>query len=332
MAQPYSSKVHATQTESTSTDVRAGVPVPPKIVPPLTHLPESIVVQPYTHECEGNTVWGLLEQLKHDKVAKHLYLTGVPLGEHGMSLVAEMLAQNVTLETLYMNSTGATDASIMLIAIALESNTALKKLSLSDNLITDEGMESLGRCLLRNSTLRALKLGSNNVTKLGRCWGKVSVCKLNLHGNLISNVPRRYIGKRRVSTCKMAPLKKFLNEEQENISIIEKRVLSTSYIHLDKDDMWRLKTINYHNDFRDWLENLIYDHASFKLVLCGVKYDPKCNLKFLNYGYMHLTRNIFQFLFVGTEKYYNFKRARKVLRMFDSLKLDSDPKAEAEED
>jgi len=284
-------------------------------------LPKTIAIQPYSHECEGADVLLLLERLKHDKVAKDLYLTNVPLGERGAVLVAEMLGENKTLETLYMNGSGISDCGVVLIAFALEANTTLKKLSLNDNSITDKGMETLGHCLSKNTTLQELKLGNNNVTKLGRCWGKVNVLKMNLYGNPIMNVPRKYLGERRVSNCKMHPLKKFLKESNDHIDKIEKCILPKSCALPNQDDMWRLKTIGYHNEFRDWLEWLLSDHEGFYLIILGMNYDPECKLKFLRHGYAHLVRKIFGFLLVGSERDYDFGRARKALRVFDGLKL-----------
>lgn len=285
---------------------------------------ETIIVESFSHQCEGERILHpLLKRLQNDKKVKTLYLMNVPLGENGAQLVADMLLKNTTLETLYLNGSAINDVGVTCLAKALETNrrTALKKLSLSDNIISNEGMSTLGRCLSRNNTLQELKLCENNITKMGREWGKVTIGKLYLYGNSILNVPRKYLGQRRVGYCKTFQLKKFLNEKSQQIAEVERRCLVTTSELPTQNDLWRLQTIGHTDDFIGWLDCLASDHANFKLVLHAIKYDSKCTLKFLRHGYGFLVRDIFSFLFVGDEKRYDFARIPKVSRLMKSLKM-----------
>jgi len=281
---------------------------------------ETIIVESYSHECEGeDLVKPLLQRLQDDKKVKNLYLVNVPLGDKGATLVADMLAKNQSLETLYLNGSEIADPGLARLATALETNATLKKLSVSDNEITDEGMEFLGRSLQRNKGLQELKVLDNRITKLGRVWGHVSISKLNLAGNRILNVPHKYLGHRRASNCKMAQLKKFLKKKDEQITSIENRILPTASSLPNQDDMWRLKTIGHLDEFREWLDALTCDHANFGLFLLGIRRGGNSPLTSLRHGYGHIIRDVFRFLFVGNEKHYDFARAHKVLRIADTL-------------
>lgn len=291
----------------------------------MANTTETIIVESYSHECEGEgTLHPLLKKLRDDKVVKSLYLMNLPLGDKGAQLVADMLKANATLETLYLNGNAICDAGVARLATALETNTTLKKLSLSDNVITDEGMNYLGRSLARNTSgLQELKLCDNRITSIGRCWGHVSLSKLNLHGNTIRNVPNKYLGQRRVSKVKMHALKKFLNEKNEQIEAVESRVLDTESKLPNQDDVWRMKTLGYHNEFKVWLDDLVCDHKNFNLLMLGIHHDKRCNLARLRHGYRHLVRDIFSFLFVGV-KHYDFARVSKVLRLVEACHGEQD--------
>jgi len=281
---------------------------------------ETIIVESYSHECEGEElVTPLLQRLQDEKKVKNLYLVNVPLGDNGAALVANMLAKNQSLQTLYLNGSEITDVGLSCLAKALETNATLRKLSISDNEITDEGMELLGRSLQRNKGLEELKVLDNSITKLGRVWGHVSISKLNLAGNRILNIPRKYLGQRRVSNCKMAQLRRFLKKKDEEITSIENRVLSTARALPNQDDIWRLKTIGHHDEFRQWLIDLTCDHDNFVQFLLGIKHGGKSPLTSLRHGFHHIVRDVFRFLFVGNEKHYSFARAHKILRVVDTL-------------
>jgi len=286
---------------------------------------ETIIVESYSHECEGEeVVKPLLNRLKDNKEVKNLYLMNVPLGEKGAIQVADMLLKNRCLETLYLNGSGLTDRGLKHLAMALETNNTLVKLSLSDNAITDDGMDVLARSLAKNTSIQELKALDNRITKLGRAWGQVSISKMNLFGNAIVNVPRTYLGQRRVSNCKMAQLKKFLKQKDDQIAGVEKRILPTTQVLPSLDDMWRLQTIGHLGEFKEWLDCLVCDHENFTLVLLGIRHDAKCTLRFMKHGYGHLVRDIFRFLFVGDEKHYDFARTQKVLRTAGSALLDGE--------
>ena len=102
-----------------------------------------------------------------------------PIGDDGVTHLAEALKQNKTLKELDISYCNITDAGVVPLAEALKQNKTLEELDVSGCGITDAGLAPLAEALQVNSSLRQLnvlgnKLTENGLTKLRKLAAKKS--------------------------------------------------------------------------------------------------------------------------------------------------------------
>ena len=110
----------------------------------------------------------VVQQAVIDKQCMMLRLSYNKITSQGVSILAEVLHNNTTLEGLYIFSNRVGDKGIYSLAQVLaENNSTLKTLSLGWNGITDEGAEYLAEMLKTNRTLSELWLPCNKISDQG---------------------------------------------------------------------------------------------------------------------------------------------------------------------
>eukprot|EP00667_Euglena_gracilis_P011869 EG_transcript_12159 len=125
--------------------------------------------------------------------ATHLDVTLSQLGAEGAKILAQTLAENVTVTQwdLRGNEIGADGAAA--VATCLERNTTLQRLDVSYNQLAQLGVAALANSLPGNTTLRQLDLGGNGIGDdgavcLARClWSQSSLRQLDLSRNRIGD-------------------------------------------------------------------------------------------------------------------------------------------------
>ena len=134
----------------------------PEILAVLSVLPTVESINCYFTSI-GNDVGGwvsLDHLLKHTKKMTRLALTGVGLGNRGLTWLA----------------------------LGLTDNNSLKNCNLCVNNIGDKGVEALAKALLYNRSVQTLNLDDNNIGDIGaislaKSLGQCSLCELSLNGN-----------------------------------------------------------------------------------------------------------------------------------------------------
>jgi Ran GTPase-activating protein (RanGAP) involved in mRNA processing and transport len=102
------------------------------------------------------------------KQCKQLVLTSNKITSVGVSIVAQALNTNNTLEILELDDNQACDRGVeSLVKALLMNNNILKKLGLAKNGITDEGVRHLAQMSTTNQILTQLDLCSNEISDEG---------------------------------------------------------------------------------------------------------------------------------------------------------------------
>ncbi|WOH13591.1 hypothetical protein DCAR_0833101 [Daucus carota subsp. sativus] len=121
-------------------------------------------------------------------------LSGGDLGDAGLSILAESLVDNQSLEELNLSSNGITVTGLKALDGVLQSNVVLKTLNLSGNPIGEEGAKCLCELLANNTGIKKLQL---NDARIGNEGAKAisemlirnsSLQILELDNNLIDDV------------------------------------------------------------------------------------------------------------------------------------------------
>ncbi|CAF4083866.1 unnamed protein product, partial [Adineta steineri] len=92
-----------------------------------------------------------------------LDLTGYPIGEQGAQDLADVLLNDVTLNTLNLQETHIGDSGLEQLTYALQNNTTLTTLHIGNNEIGTVGTQYLAVALRNNLTLLALHLPLNQI-------------------------------------------------------------------------------------------------------------------------------------------------------------------------
>ena len=122
----------------------------------------------------------IIEHAMVDRQCQLLSLQSNKLTSVGLSLLADALQDNTTLETLHLGSNCISDDGVhSLSRIMTNSNRTLQTLLLQDNQITDRGVKHLADMLQRNRTLLWLYLDSNDITDRGIRMLAESIGKYN---------------------------------------------------------------------------------------------------------------------------------------------------------
>jgi Ran GTPase-activating protein (RanGAP) involved in mRNA processing and transport len=110
----------------------------------------------------------IAKQIINNKQCKVLSLQSNKITSIGISILAEALSNNNTLETLYLGNNYISDDGVYsLVNILSTHNNTLKTLVLQKNRITDKGVRYLARMLEVNQTLSWLYLGENEISDEG---------------------------------------------------------------------------------------------------------------------------------------------------------------------
>jgi Ran GTPase-activating protein (RanGAP) involved in mRNA processing and transport len=103
-----------------------------------------------------------------NKQCKQLFLQLNKITSLGVSILADTLNNNTTLETLYLGNNHISDDGVYsLVNILSINNNTLKTLVLQKNGITDKGAKYLAQMLKTNETLTWLYLGDNEISDEG---------------------------------------------------------------------------------------------------------------------------------------------------------------------
>lgn len=141
----------------------------------------------------SNSVSLLAEALKTNTTLDALYITGCYIGPDAAQTIAEALQSNTTLTRLALgyNYIGAKGASAL--AKLLASNTSLSWLNLWSNNMGDEGVAALADALKANNTLTGIILNENNIWSAGATAlaeslrTNAALVSLDLEGNRIDD-------------------------------------------------------------------------------------------------------------------------------------------------
>jgi hypothetical protein len=98
---------------------------------------------------------------------KILYLNKINLGDSGISVLANALKENDTLECLEIADNNISHVGAQSLELALEDNNTLQKVSLNQNNIGNEGARCIGSALISNKSLNVLDLSHNNIGNEG---------------------------------------------------------------------------------------------------------------------------------------------------------------------
>ena len=98
---------------------------------------------------------------------KILYLNKINLGDSGISVLANALKENDTLECLEIADNNISHVGAQSLELALEDNNTLQKVSLAQNNIGNEGARCIGSALISNKSLNVLDLSHNNIGNEG---------------------------------------------------------------------------------------------------------------------------------------------------------------------
>ena len=105
----------------------------------------------------------LAEMLKENMTLQTLYISQNPIGVEGAIALAEMLKKNRTIQQLNVSCDSIGDRGATALAEMLKENRALQQLNISSNSIGDTGATALAEVLKENRTLQQLNVSRNSI-------------------------------------------------------------------------------------------------------------------------------------------------------------------------
>jgi Ran GTPase-activating protein (RanGAP) involved in mRNA processing and transport len=102
---------------------------------------------------------GVLHIVRILHFIEHLYLSGNPIKDTGVSLMSEAVRETPTLKSLILYNCGITSRGAEELSRALTQNSSLEKLDIGCNSLGDEGIRHMAEALKRNKQLKELWIG-----------------------------------------------------------------------------------------------------------------------------------------------------------------------------